>query len=135
MTGDRKSFHEIKFKLDSGSDFTTINEADLFRLGYARAFLKDCPFYHTSAKTATASFRLQYIDGVSLKFGDNEIQNSRIFFAMNTDLRSLFGADILKYFNWEVNYDIGRLTLAPAKNSPILAPGEKVLHIYNLDKN
>jgi len=39
MTGDRKCLDRIKFKLDSGSDFTTISCRDLDYLGYSQEFL------------------------------------------------------------------------------------------------
>ena len=135
MDGDRKSFGNVSFKLDSGSDFTTISCEELYNLGYDREFLENCPYYHTNASTASKDdqLKLQYIPNVSIKFVDREIQGCRIFFALDTKLRSLFGSDILKYFNWEVNYDTGILKLSQSANNPQLSEGESPLQIYSVD--
>ena len=53
MTSDKKSFGDIRFKLDSGSDFTTINCDDLYDLGYTNEFLHSCPFHTIKASTAS----------------------------------------------------------------------------------
>jgi predicted aspartyl protease len=132
MTGNRKTFGEVEFKLDSGSDFTTISCEDLEVLGYERDFLGSCPHHNTHASTASEDLilPLQYISDVSIKFDNRELQGCRVFFALGTKLRSLFGSDILKYFNREINYDTGELTLLDLKNKPMLSPGEKPIHIY-----
>ncbi|MCL2386662.1 MAG: retropepsin-like domain-containing protein [Defluviitaleaceae bacterium] len=133
MTSGYKSFKGVRFKLDSGSDFTTIDSKDLYNLGYTREFLESCPFHHLSASTASSDIRLQYIENISIKFGEREIQNCRIFFALDSQLRSLFGSDILKYFNWGVNYDKKVLRLDKTENAPALSKGEKPLHIYTIE--
>jgi hypothetical protein len=134
LTGDRKSLGLVYFKLDSGSDFTTISCADLEDLGYTQDFLQSCPVYGSDASTATNELKLQlrYISGVSIKFGDRELQGCRIYFALGTELRSLFGSDILKYFNWEVNYDENKLRLTQRAALPQLPDGEKPIQIYAL---
>ena len=134
MTGDFKSFRDVSFKLDSGSDFTTINVKDLFDLGYTREFLEKCPHHKTSASTADESdLPLQYISNVSIKFNERELQSCRIFFALDTKLKSLFGSDILKYFNRDINYDTGILRLNERVNKPQLSEGETPLQIYALE--
>ena len=130
VTSEYKSFKGVRFKLDSGSDFTTIDSKDLYSLGYTREFLESCPFHHLSASTASNNIRLQYIKNISIKFGGREIQNCRIFFALDSQLRSLFGSDILKYFNWGVNYDKKLLQLNKTENAPALSEGEEPLQIY-----
>ena len=52
MTGDKKSLKRIEFKLDSGSDFTTLSYDDLMLLGYSQEFLEVCPYHIISASTA-----------------------------------------------------------------------------------
>jgi hypothetical protein len=121
--------------LDSGSDFTTLSCEDLDNLGYDRDFLESCPFHHTNASTASVDIKLQYIKNLSIKFGEREIQNCRIFFTFDSQLRSLFGSDILKYFNWGVNYDNRLLQLDKAKTLPSLSEGETPLQIYTVEKN
>ena len=135
ITGDRKTLGSVEFKLDSGSDFTTISCDDLETLGYSLEILKACPHYESKASTASDDFRLplQYITNVSIKFEDRELQGCRVFFALNTKLRSLFGSDILKYFNWEVNYDKGELRLTELASKPLLSEGEIPIHIYTLE--
>jgi len=138
MTSDRKSFEEIRFKLDCGSDFTTISCDDLTKkLGYTREFLESCPFHGNLASLASheKELKMQYITNVSIKFGTREIQGCRIFFALDTKLRSLFGSDILKYFNWEVNYDDGELRLAKSIKLPRLSENETLLHIYSVEEH
>ena len=133
MTSDCKSFGGVRFKLDSGSDFTTISCNELYNLGYTRTFLESCPLHHIKASTASSDIRLQYIKNISIKFGEREIQNCRIFFALDAQLRSLFGSDILKYFNWGVNYDKKVLQLDKATYVPTLSEGEEPLHIYTME--
>jgi len=137
LTGDFKSFGVVRYKLDSGSDFTTISCDELNRLGYTREFLEKCPFYGNIASLATHEnqLKLQYITNVSIKFGNREIQGCRVFFALDTQLRNLFGGDILKYFNWEVNYDKGLLRLVQTEKFPKFSEGETPLHIYSIEKN
>ncbi|MCL1884261.1 MAG: retropepsin-like domain-containing protein [Defluviitaleaceae bacterium] len=134
MRSDCKSFEGVRFKLDSGSDFTTIDSKYLYNLGYTREFLETCPFHPLYASTASSDIRLQYISNVSIKFGEREIQNCRIFFALDSQLRSLFGSDILKYFNWGVNYDGGVLKLDKAEKMPKLSEGESPLQIYTVEE-
>ena len=88
ITGDYKSFKRVYFKLDSGSDFTTISCDDLKNLGYTLDFLEKCPFHGTTALSAfgDSQIQMQYILNVSIKFGDRELQGCRIFFALNTNL-------------------------------------------------
>ena len=135
MTGDRKTLGTVEFKLDSGSDFTTISCDDLETLGYTIDYLKSCPFHQRKASTASDEYRLplQYITNVSIKIGTRELQGCRIFFALNTKLRSLFGSDILKYFNWEVSYEKGELKLTELESKPLLSEGETLIHIYSLE--
>ena len=136
MTGNRMSFGSVEFKLDSGSDFTTISCDDLETLGYSIEYLKTCPFHKSKASTASDEFHLplQYITNISIKFEDRELQGCRVFFALNTKLRSLFGSDMLKYFNREINYDNGTLTLNKLTSAPVLSEGETPIHIYLLEE-
>ncbi|MCL2054419.1 MAG: retropepsin-like domain-containing protein [Oscillospiraceae bacterium] len=137
MTGDRQSLKRVWFKLDSGSDFTTVSCDDLRRLGYSEEFLKSCPYHENSVSLAMGENRapLQYITNVSIKFGDRELQHCRIFFSLGTTLRSLFGSDILKYFNRETCYDTGELRLSERKKKPPLSIGETAIHIYFVEKS
>jgi len=134
ITGDYKTLGPVEFKLDSGSDFTTISCDDLETLGYTRDFLESCPFHQLKASTASDEYNLplQFITNVSIKIGNRELQGCRVFFAIDTKLRSLFGSDILKYFNWEVNYDKGELQLTELLSKPLLSEGETPVHIYSL---
>jgi hypothetical protein len=135
MTGDRKTFGDVKFKLDSGSDFTTISCDDLEMLGYEEDYLKSRAYHPLNASTASEDLilPLQYITDVSIKFMDREIQGCRVFFAIGTKLGNLFGSDILKYFNREINYDKGELKLLDLKSKPVLSPGEKPIQIYSIE--
>jgi len=134
MTADRKSLKKVRFKYDSGSDFTTVSCDDLIRLGYTQEFLQSCPYHFAGATLATNEHRtkLQYISNVSIKFGERELQHCRIFFAFGTTLRNLFGSDILKYFNREICYDCGELILSERKQSPGLSKGETQIEIYSI---
>ena len=132
MTSDRMSLKPIRFKLDTASDFTTLSLKDLRRLGYTQEQLQDCKVFEGSASTGGGDLELRYIENVSIKFEDREIQNARVFFALDVKLRSLFGCDILKYFNFSVNYDKGNFTLSQTDKTPELALGETPIHIYEL---
>ena len=132
MTGDRKTFGDVYFKLDSGSDFTTLSCEGLETLGYDREYLEACPHHELRASTASEDLilPLQYLSNVSIKFEDRELQGCRVFFALNTKLRSLFGSDILKYFNREIDYDAGELRLFELCGKPMLSSGEIPIQIY-----
>ena len=131
QTGDGLSLNTVTFKLDSGSDFTTLSCKDLEFLGYTQEFLKACPFHHNAASAASDDIKLllQYITNISIKFGGHELKGCRIFFILGTKLRSLFGSDILKYFNREVNYDKGELRLNKTVITPTLSEGETPIRI------
>jgi hypothetical protein len=134
-TGDMKSLGTVTFKLDSGSDFTTISCDDLDSLGYTKEFLQGCPLHTGDASMATEDDKLknlQYIEHVSIKFGDRELQGCRIYFALGTKLRSLFGCDLLRYFNREIDYDKCELRLTERVSEPQLLDDEKSIQIYNL---
>jgi hypothetical protein len=135
MTGSRKTIRDVRFKLDSGSDFTTISCEDLELLGYSEEYLISCPHHRVKASTASEDFvlPLQYISDVSIKFGDRELQGCRMFFALGTKLRSLFGSDILKYFNREINYDAGEFRLTELSSKPLLSSGETPIQIYTVE--
>ena len=133
-TGNRLSLEAVRFKLDSGSDFTTLSYDDLLDLGYTHKFLQGCPHHSNLVSTASENLnlRLQYISDISIKFGDRELQGCRIFFALGTKLRNLFGNDIMKYFNREIDYDAGELRLTQRMTAPELSAGEKLIQIYTL---
>jgi len=46
---------------------------------------------------------------------------------------STASGDILKYFNWNVNYDKKVLQLDKAENVPLLSEGEEPLQIYTIE--
>lgn len=137
MTGDRKSLKGVDFKYDSGSDFTTLSCEDLDVLGYSQEFLKSRPYHVAGASLAMGGKKkpLQYIENVSIKFGNRELQQCRVYFALETELSSFFGSDILKYFNREINYDKGELKLFERKSEPGLSVGEDTpISIYSLEQ-
>ena len=135
QTGNGLSLGDVTFKLDSGSDFTTLSCEDLESLGYTQAFLQACPFHHVSASAASSDveFKLQYLKSVAIKLGEHELKGCRIFFILGSKLRSLLGCDILKYFNYEINYDKGEMRLNKAVNAPELSRGETPIHIYLIE--
>jgi len=56
------------------------------------------------------------------------------FFALDTGLRCLFGTDLLKYFNANVDYDDSVLKLYERRTKPGLANGEdKPIQIYSIE--
>ncbi|MCL2050708.1 MAG: retropepsin-like domain-containing protein [Lachnospiraceae bacterium] len=133
MTADRMSLESVKFKLDTASDFTTLSIKDLENLGYTQDQLHKCAIFKGSASTGGGDLELRYIENVSIKFGDREIQNARVFFALDTELRSLFGCDILKYFNFSVDYDNGLLLLQQIEKKPPSSFNETPLQIYSFE--
>jgi hypothetical protein len=135
MTANKLSLKPITFKLDTASDFTTLSCEDLFKLGYTESQLQACPVHEGGADTGGGNLPLRYLTNVSIKFGDREIQGARVFFALGTKLRSLFGCDILKYFNFSVDYDKGEFMMNPVTKKPGLTAGESSVHIYSLGKN
>jgi hypothetical protein len=134
-TGDMKSLDLATFKLDSGSDFTTLSETTLKNLGYTDEYLRSRPAHAGEASTATEDDKLknlQYIEHVSIKFEDRELQGCRIYFALGTKLRNLFGCDMMRYFNREIDYDKCEMRLTERVTDPQLLDDEKPIQIYNL---
>ncbi|MDR2167129.1 MAG: retroviral-like aspartic protease family protein [Clostridiales bacterium] len=134
LRGDSLSHGPVRFKLDSGSDFTIVNYDDLKDLGYTDEFLRNCP-KHTNIATAAegSSITLRYLSNISIMFEDREIQGCRIYFSLEAGMRNLFGNDILKYFNREINYDMGEMRLNQRAAQPLLAAGQAPLQIYSLE--
>ena len=97
----------IKMKFDTGSDFTTISQDDLYDLGYDYSYLKTRPYYQLPPSAAASSLKvpLQHLNGVDIQLDNQHISNCVIYFALDCGLRSLLGADILKYFNHNINRD------------------------------
>ena len=83
-TADNMSFKKVEFKLDYGSDFTTLSCKALKLLGYSYEYLKGCPLHEGGATLAAdeVNVPLQYITNVSIKFGYRELQNCRVFFCI-----------------------------------------------------
>ena len=135
---DKKRFISIEFKLDSGSDFTTLSVDDLFSLGYTEDYLHSCPIHVSSKEGVTTAdgkqINLQYISNLSIKFYDRELQGCRAYFCLGTKMRSLFGSDLLKYFDREVNYSNGTLILKELNEKPPLSQGETLIQIYELSE-
>jgi uncharacterized Fe-S cluster protein YjdI len=136
MTGDKKSLKRVDFKYDSGSDFTTVSCDDLEKLGYSEEYLKSCPPHQGGASLAMGERKvpLRYITNVSIKLGDRELQHCRVFFALGTNLRSLFGNDILKYFNREICYKSGEFRLFELEEKPQLSSDEAPIRIYSIER-
>jgi len=80
-TSDSKSLKRVNFKLDYGSDFTTLSCEDLDILGYSYEYLKNCPAHEDGASLAAdeVNVPVQYITNVSIKFGDRELQHCRVW--------------------------------------------------------
>jgi len=137
MTADCGTLEPIEFELDTASDFTTLSRADLETLGYTAKQLADCPVHSVQARTGGGKFTLQYITNVSIKLAGRELQQTRVFFAKEEEyqklLGTLFGVDLLKYFNFAVNYDKGLLTLQKVETLPQLSTGESRVNIYSVE--
>jgi hypothetical protein len=133
QTGNRLSLDTVYFKLDSGSDFTTLSCEDLESLAFPMEELQKCPICG-KATTASGEMSLQYLEKISIKFGNRELQGCRIYFALGTALRSLLGNDILKYFNREIDYDCGELRLKGMTKLALLLKGEEPIQIYALER-
>ncbi|MCL1987985.1 MAG: retroviral-like aspartic protease family protein [Firmicutes bacterium] len=132
-TSNLRNFRDVKFKLDTGADMTTISITDLHNLGYTDEYLQSRPFSDTIVTIADGTkVKLQYLTNVSLKFKDREIQNTKLHFAFGTKMSNLFGNDILKMFHVNINRDKSLLTLTETAEPPQLADGEIAIQIYNL---
>jgi len=134
-TSNLRNFRDVKFKLDTGADMTTISITDLHNLGYTDEYLQSRPFSNTTVIVADGTkVKLQYITNVSLKFKDREIQNAKLHFAFGTKMSNLFGNDILKMFHVNIDRDKSLLKLTETETPPKLIDGEIAIQIYNLHK-
>ena len=134
LKNDLRTHGIVRFKLDSGSDITTLSCKDLANLGYPDSYLLSRPKYATTVTTADGKIvSLRYLDDVSIKFNDRELQGCRVYFALGTKMRSLFGNNILRYFKREIDYDIGELKLFERSAHSILSANETPIQIYSLE--
>jgi hypothetical protein len=80
-----------------------------------------------------AESTLRYIEDFSITFGgDRAVRKCRIFFTLESDTSNSLGSDILKYFNYSVDFDKGELTLVKRESEPPLSKGESRLYVYSL---
>ena len=135
QTGNGIAHKKVIFKLDTGSDFTLLSRTSLKDLDYDEAMLKACPIFEGNPSTANSkrSGKLQYISNISVKFFDREIQGCTIYFSLVDDYKNLFGADILKYFNKNIDEDNGIFTLTKKIKPPLLLEDEIPLQVYSLE--
>jgi hypothetical protein len=144
---DFKSHGRVDFQYDSGSDITLLSVAALDDLDYERSFLETCPIVSVEdgrpvivntadGKTARTSdgelAHLRCIRNLTIKFGNRELVGCTIYFALDSDMSTLFGGNILKYFNREINYDAAQFILTPRTTQPVLSGNEKPIQVYSV---
>ncbi|MCL1999115.1 MAG: retroviral-like aspartic protease family protein [Turicibacter sp.] len=132
LKSDLLSFDEIEFKLDTASDFVTLSMTDLYKLGYTDEHLRTCPTHGIVTTADGKEIVLQYLTNISIKFEDREFQQVKVYFAIGTKMRTLFGNNILKYFNLTIDRDKGFVALNRRTTEPTLSAGELPLQIYSL---
>ncbi|MCL1987851.1 MAG: retroviral-like aspartic protease family protein [Firmicutes bacterium] len=133
LKGDLLSHKTVRFKLDTGADYTVIARETLKDLGYTDEFLRSCPKDKYPATMADGTkVQLYYIPNVSIMFKEREIQNCRIYFSLDAKMRTLFGCNILKFFNYTVNYDSSEILLQERSTLPKLAEGEQPIQVYEI---
>ncbi|MCL1999012.1 MAG: retroviral-like aspartic protease family protein [Turicibacter sp.] len=133
LKADHLSHGEVEFKVDTGATLTIINHEHLANLGYTQEFLQNCPRY-TKKNVTTAdgtSIQLRYLPDISLMFEDSEIQQCEIYFSLESDMRTLFGTDILQLFNIMIDYDSGEVRLYKRNIEPVSGKGQP--QVYSLD--
>ena len=110
--------YPINCKLDTGSDFTTINHKSLLKIGYTKEFLQNCSYCSETVTTVTEHqrLRLQYIENIIVLLDCVELRNQRIYFSMDIPLRNLLGLDLLKHFNMDVDREQSRVSLSVTKS-------------------
>ncbi|MCL1987980.1 MAG: retroviral-like aspartic protease family protein [Firmicutes bacterium] len=131
-TSNLLGFGNVDFKLDTGSDFVTINMDDLHRLGYTDEQLKSCPIHGIATTADGKKVNLQYMTNVSIKYKNREIQQATIYFAIGTKMRNLLGNNWLKYFDIKIKRKSSLLTLTETTEPPELTDGEIPMQIYDL---
>ncbi|MCL2016156.1 MAG: retroviral-like aspartic protease family protein [Defluviitaleaceae bacterium] len=131
-TSDFRNFGNVDFKLDTGSDFVTVNIEDLHRLGYTDNQLKSCPIHGIATTADGKEVKLQYMTNISIKYKERELQQATIYFALGTQMRNLLGNNWLKYFDIEIKRKASLLTLAETTEPPQLTDGEIPMQIYDL---
>jgi len=133
LTGNSLSHKTVKFRLDTGADYTIIGMDTLRHLGYTDEFLHSCPKEKYPATAANnTKVQLHYLENVSIMFNEREIQGCRIYFSPNAKMRNLFGCNILKYFNYMINYDFAEILLQERSTMPQLSEGEKPIQVYEI---
>ena len=133
LRGDFLSHENVNFKFDTGADYTVIAVETLKDLGYTDDFLRSCPKDKYPATMADGSkVQLYYLENVSIMFKEREIQSCRIYFSLNAKMRTLFGCNILKFFNYTINYDSAEIFLYERSTLPQLSEGEQPIQIYEI---
>ncbi|MDR2166288.1 MAG: retropepsin-like domain-containing protein [Clostridiales bacterium] len=136
-----KDMSEVDFKVDTGSDYTTISKKELYTLGYSADWIKQNAIRNDrDAKTADGStIPIYFLQIPKMNILGTEVSNMRLHILLDgdggaaRDLNNLLGLDLLLSFNYMVNNDedefIIHRTTKPSKTKTIYPE----VQLFNLD--
>ena len=124
---DEKTLQNISFKIDTGADLTTISKKELHTIGYSMEWInknavKDVK--HTLTRAGGKKETAWYIVIPISNFSGCDMKNWTFYIRVekDRDYPNLLGLDVLSNFNFTFNYDMGILSVEPAKKPVIVFP-------------
>ncbi|MCL2170502.1 MAG: retroviral-like aspartic protease family protein [Defluviitaleaceae bacterium] len=124
----------VKFKVDSGANFTTISSDKLFELGYDEEWIKSGKKLTGSARPTVANGK--FLDDCyevvlpEINIGGFVGRNWHFLTSPTETFRLLFGTNSMKFFNWNFDYEntLCRLTVNKKATNLLFDKSEQSIH-------
>ena len=124
---DELELRNVKFKLDTGADITTINKNELKVLGYGKEWISNNMSKHPALTITRAGSKNEpayYVQIPKCNILGRDLFNWPIYIRPETDkdFPNLLGIDILHNFDFDFRYSSGILAIWPINESYIKIP-------------
>ena len=111
---NNQALTDIRFKLDSGADITTIRKVDLNKLGYSMEWIEKNKKKADNIKVKMADNTERsgtYVEIPLMNFMEKDFHNFRIFIILEKgfDYSNLLGLDVSTEFNYFTDNESGKL--------------------------
>jgi len=124
---DNLRLEKVQFKVDTGADLTTITKKELNVLGYTADWIKANTIKEEKRTISSAGGRNQHAYYVQIPISNlfgKDFKNWPFYIRIedDRDFPNLLGLNVLTYFKFAFQYDIGYLEIEPLKDSIIKLP-------------
>lgn len=135
ICSDKISYETIVFKLDTGSDFTVLNNNVLKDvLGYSDSDLRACPKHDKPVITASGEeLFFRYIRGSLIRIDGQRMRCDIYFCVDKTVQNNLLGANLLKNFKLAIDNDANTVHFIERQTEVLMGKGETPLQLFELE--